>query len=223
MTAADPHPPVFFNPEYPPPDAVHPLGVPLLLRGFVALADRPVHGIVARVGGRTLLHGRLNDTREDVPREYPPARQYDLPCGYHYYIDLPAELGEGVHRIDYFAEPADGDLVPLGHREVRLSATEGDVLNPFPDGHFYSPVVNLRELLRDRDRVWPKDPQVPGIDFRHDAQLRFLTEECPKYLGDFDYPFDPPPGAPEYAFRLNNPVFAEVDARTLFVMLRSHR
>jgi hypothetical protein len=221
--SADPYPPVFFNPEFPPPGAVHPIGAPLLLRGFAALADRPVLGIVAKVGDRTLLRGRLNDSREDVLRAYPPARRYDLPRGYQYYVELPAEFGEGVYRIDYFAEPEGGGLVPLGHRDLRLSATDGDVVNPFPDGHFYSPVVNLRELLRDRDRVWPKDPAVLGVDFRRDAQLRFLTEECPKYLGEFDYPFDPPPGAPEYAFRLNNPVFAPVDAKTLFVMLRSLR
>jgi hypothetical protein len=127
---------------------------------------------------------------------------------------------DGTHRLDFLHEDASGVISAIDSRPLQISSTEGDVFNPFPDGHFYSPVVDVKELVRERARVWPEEPAVLGIDFRHEAQRRFLRDEMPKYAADFDYPFNLPPGAPEYAYRRNNPVFGDLDARTLMTLLR---
>jgi hypothetical protein len=215
--------PIFFGIDLPHADTVHPRGVPLLLRGVLALATGPAARVHVRIAGRPLVSSPLSDTRDDVRDLYPPARLHDRPCGYHLYSALPDDLDDGVHRLDVFAEDADGAIVPVGSRTIHLSSTDGQVFNPFPDGHFYSAVVNVAELARERARVWPAEPEIVGIDFHHERQRRFLLEDFPKYAGDFDYPFDAPPGAPEYAFRRNNPVFGVFDATTLFVLLRSLR
>jgi predicted O-methyltransferase YrrM len=223
MTDAAQERPIFFGIDLPRADAVHPRGVPLLLRGVLAFATGPAARVHVRVGGRPLVSSPLGDTRDDVRDLYPPARLHDRPCGYHLYCHLPDDLNDGVHQLDFLAEDTGGTIVPVGSRAIRLSSTDGEVFNPFPDGHFYSAVVNVAELARERARVWPDEPTIVGIDFRHESQRRILVEEFPKYAGDFDYPFDLPPGSPEYAYRRNNPVFSMFDATTLFVLLRSIR
>ena len=223
MTASAQERPIFFGIDLPHANTVHPRGVPLLLRGVLALATGPAARVHIQIAGRPLVSSPLSDTRDDVRDLYPPARLHDRPCGYHLYTNLPDDLDDGVHQLEFSAEDTRGAIIPVGSLTIRLSSTDGDVFNPFPDGHFYSAVVNVGELARERARVWPDEPTVVGIDFRHEHQRRLLLEDFPKYAGDFDYPFDLPPGAPEYAYRRNNPVFSAFDATTLFVLLRSLR
>jgi hypothetical protein len=216
-------PPILFGLDLPRPGTVHPLGVPMVLRGLACFADSPAVRLIVRIGSRDVAAGPLNDAREETRDIYPPARSHDLPCGFHLYVHFPEDLEEGEHTLEFFAHKLDGSEYAIGGLVVRFSATEGDVRNPFPEGHFYSAVVNVRELAQERDRVWPQEPIILGIDFRADAQQEFLAEEFPKYLGDYDYPFNAPAGAPEWVFRHNNAVFGEFDAKTLYVILRSLR
>jgi hypothetical protein len=60
---------------------------------------------------------------------------------------------------------------------------------------------------------------VLGIDFRDDAQLALLREAFPKFLAEFDYPIGPTGDA--RAYYQENTQFGGLDARALFVMLRS--
>lgn len=90
----------------------------------------------------------------------------------------------------------------------------------FPDGHFYSPVVNMAEAAHDRARIWPASPEFLGVDLAPARQQAFLEEDFPAYLNDFTYPASPPPGAPAYQFYVENSQFSWLDCRALFVMLR---
>ena len=209
----------FFVLEHPNSNVVHLTGVPLLFRGVIAIGNDPDISLRFVFNNETLFVCKPNDTREDVRLHYPPSRSHQLPCGFHYHINLPPNLDDGVYPIEIYANGEHH----IGLYQLRISAEKGDVANPFADGHFYSSVVNIRELVAEKDRVWPKEPKIFGIDFCINAQCQFLTEDFPKYGNDFDYPYDPPHGATEWSFRLNNPVFCAFDAKLLFVMLRKYK
>ncbi|GAC1448789.1 MAG: class I SAM-dependent methyltransferase [Isosphaeraceae bacterium] len=93
-----------------------------------------------------------------------------------------------------------------------------------PDGHFYSPMVDLDEAERDHERIWPGLPALPaGIDFDHDGHERFLNGAFAHYMREYDYPDDAPAGGGEVGFYHNNNMFSLLDSRALFVMLRATR
>jgi hypothetical protein len=92
----------------------------------------------------------------------------------------------------------------------------------FPDGHFYSPVVDPDEAHRARRRICSDNPEDPyGIDFRPDKQRELLHSFS--VLGkEFDYPEKVP--RPDVAqFYERNGKFKGLDARMLFCMLRRLR
>jgi len=93
----------------------------------------------------------------------------------------------------------------------------------WPDGHFYSPVVDVTEAQRDRGRVWHDGEDPPGIDFRPAAQAAFLRDCVGTYIGEYDYPEELPEGSPEGTFYTRNTQFSWLDARTLFAVLRHYR
>ena len=93
---------------------------------------------------------------------------------------------------------------------------------PFPDGHFYSPVVDPDEIRRQEDRIWPDQPLMPGVDLRGEEQRRFIHEQIDKYYGDFDYPVDQAGCVEEYDFFLKNGLYEQLDPVALFTMLRKY-
>lgn len=92
---------------------------------------------------------------------------------------------------------------------------------PFNDGHFYSPIVNLDEVKQAAARIWPNQPETLGIDYNDANHIDWLTNEFPKYLPDYDYPLEEPTQGSHYAFYHHNSQFSWLDAKTLFVLLRS--
>ena len=92
----------------------------------------------------------------------------------------------------------------------------------FPDGHFYSPVVDRERVAARRDRIWPASPTALGIDFDDASHLHVLDELFPRYIADYDYPEHPVDAAPQ-AFFTRNPQFTWLDPRLLFVLLRAWR
>jgi predicted O-methyltransferase YrrM len=105
---------------------------------------------------------------------------------------------------------------------LRKPATTPGEAPAFPDGHFYSPVVDRNVLRRRRDEIWAPRDSLPGVDFNDSSHREILTREFPRFMRDFDYP-DQPVGSkttPEGYF-LDNSQFSWLDARVLFVMLRS--
>lgn len=102
---------------------------------------------------------------------------------------------------------------------------------PFPDGHFYSPIVDLADIESRRTEIWPPDPACPGLDFGDASHHHVLGELFPRFLGDYDYPeHDPAAGGEDDAgdegrprFYTRNPAFSWLDARSWFVLLRAWR
>jgi hypothetical protein len=89
----------------------------------------------------------------------------------------------------------------------------------FPDGHFYSPVVNTEDVAMRQAELWPAAPSVLGIDWNRPFHERVLTEFFPRHLGKYDYP-EVLQDSPELTqFYTRNSQFSWLDARALFVLL----
>jgi hypothetical protein len=96
---------------------------------------------------------------------------------------------------------------------------------PFvPDGHFYSPVVDVGEVERDQARIWPEPgpTELPGIDFNRASHRKILSVDFPRYYGDYYYPLEEPAGEPT-RFYERNWQYGDLDSRLLFVLLRALR
>ena len=89
-----------------------------------------------------------------------------------------------------------------------------------PNGHFYSPVVDIAEARRDEHLIWPERPVVHGIDFNEASHRRILDEAFPRFIADYGYPDTLPEGAPEDRFYNINHQFGWLDSRALFVLMR---
>lgn len=90
----------------------------------------------------------------------------------------------------------------------------------FPDGHFYSPVVNTEEVIADEERIWSGAKTLPGVDFNPASHQRLLKRWFPRFVADYDYPEEGPEDAALQHFYERNTQFASLDSRTLFCMLR---
>jgi hypothetical protein len=94
-------------------------------------------------------------------------------------------------------------------------------VKPFPDGHFYSPVVRISDAVNSQGRIWPNQPQALGIDFNDASHLKWLQEILPTYAAEFEaYPAEQ---TSETKFYRNNTIFSWLDSRTLFAMLRHYQ
>jgi hypothetical protein len=85
-------------------------------------------------------------------------------------------------------------------------------------GHFYSPLINNRDLLLDKERVWPSEPSAPGIDFNEKSHRILLESVFPALLKEFDYPQSQADSVDGYFW--DNGQFGLRDAQVLFAMLR---
>jgi predicted O-methyltransferase YrrM len=107
--------------------------------------------------------------------------------------------------------------VRVAEEEMRVAEEETKVF--YPLGHYYSPLVDTRELAREpaRSQVWPQVPHpTPGIDWRGDAQI----ELCRNVLARqalVDFPSEQTADPHEYYS--NQFVFPELDAYVLQAML----
>jgi hypothetical protein len=95
---------------------------------------------------------------------------------------------------------------------------------PFvPAGHFYSPIVDAKAVASERERLWPAQPVVAGIDWNDAGHRQLLTEVFPRFLPWYDYPekLQDEPGLVDFYTR--NPQFSWMDARALFALLHAWR
>jgi hypothetical protein len=90
-----------------------------------------------------------------------------------------------------------------------------------PSGHFYSPVVDPATL--DATRIWPAQPDIPGIDFNDAGHEHILREVFPRWMPRYDYPETRGEDALPTQFYMQNPEFSWLDARTYFVLLNEWR
>lgn len=99
---------------------------------------------------------------------------------------------------------------------VHPSSTESDDMPAFPNGHFYSPVIDPQELHSRKSSLWsPRVPDPVAIDYRPAEQERLLRE-LGRYAADFDYP-ETETGR---GFFQHNGKFEGLDARLWFGLLR---
>src|SRR5215467_5763282 len=84
-----------------------------------------------------------------------------------------------------------------------------------PAGHFYSPIADTAALAAEKDRLWPPQPHVAGIDWNDDGHRRMLTEIFPRFIRLYDYPELLPDGPQLVDFYTGNPQFSWLDARSL--------
>lgn len=92
----------------------------------------------------------------------------------------------------------------------------------FPDGHFYSPVIDAAELRRREASLWPEaPPEVPGVDFR-DAEQRALLAACAPYAASFRFPRTAEEAGP-FEYYEENGQFAGLDARMWYALLQLWR
>jgi predicted O-methyltransferase YrrM len=91
---------------------------------------------------------------------------------------------------------------------------------PFPDGHFYSPIVDRQEVARREASLWPPRPTALGIDFNDAAHEEMLATWFPKFIADYDYPDEVDEAREPHRFFNNNSQFGWLDSRALFVMMR---
>lgn len=90
----------------------------------------------------------------------------------------------------------------------------------FPDGHFYSPVVDSDEVIADKERIWSGTETVPGVNLNPASHQRLLKRWFPRLMVDYDYPEEGPEDAGLEHFYERNTQFENLDSRTLFCMLR---
>ena len=88
-----------------------------------------------------------------------------------------------------------------------------------PNGHFYSPVTDPRDLEQRAHLLWPeRRSRCLGISFNEKNHIRVLQEWFPAFIGDYDYPEQQ---AREDMYFTRNSQFSWLDSRTLAIFLRA--
>jgi hypothetical protein len=78
----------------------------------------------------------------------------------------------------------------------------------YSPGHYYSPIPNLKEIEKNRDRVFQSPPGIIGIDLNEEGQREFLNNLRP-YINEIS--FSPVKGHSNRYFARND-FFVESDA-----------
>jgi hypothetical protein len=88
----------------------------------------------------------------------------------------------------------------------------------FPDGHFYSPAVDPKELRGVADRLWPNyPPPTPGIDW-NEMEHRQVLDDLRAIAAEYQYPTKATD-----TFYEPNGIYEGLDARMLYGFLRFFR
>ncbi|MBL8748954.1 MAG: class I SAM-dependent methyltransferase [Planctomycetes bacterium] len=89
----------------------------------------------------------------------------------------------------------------------------------FPDGHFYSPVVDTADVVAREAEIWPAAPEILGIEWNREHHETVLGEYFPRHLPQYDYPETLPDTPDLDRFYTRNSQFSWLDSRSLFVLL----
>ena len=93
----------------------------------------------------------------------------------------------------------------------------------FPNGHFYSPVVDPLDVTLHADRIWPENPQCLGVDFDAARHREILENVLPRHLPAYDYPETLEETPTLDRFFTRNSQFNWLDPRVLFALIREWR
>lgn len=96
-------------------------------------------------------------------------------------------------------------------------------MKTFEDGHFYSPIPSVDDVILHKEKIWTPKTETKGIDYNDKMHHNILKDIFPKYINNFDYP-DEGPHDDELTFFYNkNSQFSWLDSRSLFVLLQHLR
>lgn len=95
----------------------------------------------------------------------------------------------------------------------------GDHPNPYPIGHYHSPIPSLDDVRADEARIFRVPDSIPGIDLRPDAQLAWL-DRLAAIAADCPYGEDQPD---DLRYSFDNELFGEGDALVQWSMLQALR
>lgn len=111
------------------------------------------------------------------------------------------------------------------HNPEQVKADMQDhIRTAYPNGHFYSPVVDTADALARKSKIWPdRMPHVSGIDFNDRIHKRVLRKWFPRHLPGYDYPEHAAECSDATQFYTRNTQFSWLDARTLFVFLNEFK
>ena len=113
---------------------------------------------------------------------------------------------------------------PFDEPENQKFPAEEEIKTAYPNGHFYSPVVDTEELRSRADSLWPAlAPEIPGIEFNRDNHEMVLRNWFPQHMPRYDYPEHHGECNNDTQFYTRNSQFSWLDARTLFVFLNQVR
>lgn len=93
----------------------------------------------------------------------------------------------------------------------------------YPDGHFYSPIVDTLDVASRQAQIWPANPVTLGIDWNEAFHREVLTQWFARHYADFDYPEHVDEQREPIRFYTTNSQFGWLDCRVLFVLLREWR
>jgi hypothetical protein len=93
----------------------------------------------------------------------------------------------------------------------------------FPDGHFYSPIVDPEESSRDAGRIWSTEKSLHGVDLNPASHYHLLHNVFPKLIDGYDYPTTGPSDATLGHFYDFNGQFERQDPRVAFCLLKMIR
>jgi len=103
--------------------------------------------------------------------------------------------------------------------EVEDTPAEKPIELPWPLGHYYSPMPDIRKLAIEpaRSRIWPAQPHpTPGIDWREKAQLSL----CRKFARQTALEFAREPTGVPTEYDESNSMYHPLDALVLQALLR---
>ncbi len=91
----------------------------------------------------------------------------------------------------------------------------------YPPGHFYSPIIDVKEIKKNEKTIWSRRDQlsVPGVNLNESDQLGLVKNFLPFYN---EIPFkDSKVGSLRFYF--DNKYYGYTDASVLYFMMRLHR
>ena len=132
-------------------------------------------------------------------------------------------MGVQLNSLKAVARKVPG--LPAVYRRARAALNVArSMSSPFlrmvPAGHFYSPIPDMREVLRRRDVLFRGNvSDCPGVDVREEGQLE-LVDRLTQFYGELPFP-ETPNGSTRYYF--GNQFFRHGDAIVLYAMMRHFR
>jgi len=90
----------------------------------------------------------------------------------------------------------------------------------FPEGHFYSPIADLKDIEERQGQIWNNVAEMPGIEWNIKGQLAHL-EIFKDYVGDIDFPIEDPGDGLTYFYK--NDQFPVLDMEVYYSMLKHYK